>query len=229
MTLERLIFEAKYSGPLFLDRSGQVWRDLERKFPEVSSMGVTPEGATFQIRSKSTAIRYSGLSMAITEDFPTSITNVCEIADFLLPSVIKTFELEILDRVGARFVFVLPAKDKSEADTLLQGANLLTISSARIKGFGTQLAEIALKFIAQDDDQGYIFNLASASREINANIPRPVTIDDHRIPRDMLLVDIDRFSRKPVGVGTVSASEFIRVGYRTIETSLNSFFLSGRT
>jgi hypothetical protein len=226
LIFERLAFEVRYKGPLYLDRCGVVWRELESKYPELAATGIAADGANFQIKSRATSIKFGLRSTVIVEDFPTSLASLSEIADFLLPAIVKNFEIEIFERIGARYVFVLPVKEKSEADHLLLDTDIVKVSDQRVKLFGSEVADLGVKFNVQDEDQGYTFNIAAASRELEGTFPRLMTVDDHKIARRMLIIDADRFTRKSVGAGTLSPSDFVRMGYKTISNNLNKFLNS---
>jgi hypothetical protein len=222
LILERLAFEVRYKGPLYLDRCGLVWREFEARFPEASSGAIAPDGANFQLKERATVVKFGSSSMSVVEDYPTSLASLSEIADFLVPVIVKTFDVDVFERVGVRFIFLLPVKERRDADELVLSSRIFNLPDQKVKLFGTKPSEIGVRFGIESEDQGYTFNLVSASREVQGNVPRPIKVDYGNFPKNILIVDIDRFTRKPVGVGTVSASDLIRTTQKTISNNISA-------
>ncbi|MFI5420291.1 MAG: hypothetical protein ACHQ1H_04935 [Nitrososphaerales archaeon] len=228
LLFERLSFEVRYNGPLFIDRCGLVWREIEAKFPDVKATGIQPDGATFVLNKRSTTFKFNAYSLSIHEDYPPSLTGFSEIADFLIPRIVEAFELQVFTRIGVRSVHALPVKDKKEAETIILSSGLITLPENKIQLFGKETTDLAARFNIQDDDLSYTFNIGSVSRELQGTIPRPFTIQENQFALNVLAIDIDKFTRKSVAVGTASASDFIRLGQKTISNNLTSLFQTGR-
>jgi hypothetical protein len=222
LTLERLSFEVRYNGPFFLDRCGLIWKEIEGKFPEIVAIGIQPDGATFALNAQAITLKFNALSLNVHVEYPTSIITFAEITDFLVSRIVERLELQVFSRIGARFVYLLKVTDMKEADTLLLSSTLVGLPTDRIQLFGKEASAIATKFNLQDEDQGYTFNIGTVSRELQSNVPRPFVIDESRFAKNGLAIDIDKFTRKPVGVGVASASEFIRAGQKTISNNLGA-------
>lgn len=216
LTLERVTFEVRFKGRLYMDRCGQIWKAIEEKYPDLASAKVLPEGASFEIPQYSQTLRYSDTLLNISEDYPESLTRFSEVIDFLVPLVTRTLELALFERVGARFVFILSVSSREEAEAIIMASGLIRVPEEKVRLFGTELIEPAAKFVIQDENIGHILNLAALNREIIGRVPRPFTLEDKKFARHILMVDFDRFTRKAAGVGTLVPSEFVRVSHKNI-------------
>ncbi len=226
LIFDQAIFEVRYEhGYLYWDHCGKIWKSIQEKFPTLKFENVTTESAILKLQDEDITLQFSQNSINLTQQYPSDIRTLCELADVAVKNISKFLEISAFTRIGNRFRYLHRVKDSDESSKLLKQTGFFNIPENKFKKIGDTLKEPQVKFvITKSDEKGYIFNLQHVERKLNIALPKPVKADISEFISMALSIDVDFYTIKPVEESIVRPSELIKKNRSDIEFLLQELF-----
>lgn len=226
LIIERLIIEARYfHGYLYWDNCGRVWKTVLDKWPAFKEIEVSPQKAVLKMYEEGLELRFDKDNINIGQDYPPpSLKLLKELSNMVIPLIAKTFELESFTRIGNRIFYLYPTDNPDEAADIVRSTGLLDISKEKMEPFGDKMIEPRVRFVVQNDDIGYTFNLSAISRKLNVNLPKPIGVDTSKFISNAVMIDVDYFTRKPVDLSVIDFGDLIDTVQKNFKYNLTKLF-----
>jgi uncharacterized protein (TIGR04255 family) len=222
LVCEKAILEVKYpTNYLFWDNSGKTMSKLVEKYPQFELRDAKLSNVQSDWWSEGITLNFNHLKADLTQDYPKNWDNFKNISSALCDTLRSVLEVKLYERVGTRYVLVLPMKSEEEARAFFLKMNLVSINSEKLHPFGKgKIEEEQVVIRYEGDDRGYTFRLSHARREVTMKVNRPFEISTDRFQKNGVMFDVDCYTKKPVEAPVLIPADFIRLTLRTIEDSL---------
>lgn len=226
LIIERFIIEVRYlHGYLYWDNCGKIWKTLLDKWPNFKEIEVSTEKAVLKMHEESLELRFNKNNINIGQEYPPSSLKLFkELSNMVIPLIAKTFEIASFSRIGNRIFYLYPTDNPDEAADIIKSTGLLNISKEKTDPFGEKMLEPRVRFVLQNDDIGYTFNLSAISRSINLTLPKPIKINASDFIPHAVLIDVDYFTRKPVDLSVIDFDDLINTVQNNLKYNLIKLF-----
>ena len=223
LKLEKIIFEARYEkGFLYWDNSGKALADIVSKFPEIEVQQVNVSNVQSVWPNEGITLNFNQLKADVTQDYPQSLETFKEVSSYLIRIVETHLKMRTFTRIGARYTFILPTNSEKEAQGIAAKSNLININLERLQPFGNEVLDRQIVIRMEDESRGYLLNFSNQKREIALKLPKPLAIEASRFYPNVVMFDIDCYTKKLVDVSNLGVPDIIRVNLKTIEDNLFS-------
>lgn len=226
LVLEQLTLELRYgNGYLYVDRCGTILREIFGRWPLATAESVAVNETKIVMSDKQISLAFSDKRVALTQLYPSGISDLGEFGDFAISTICKFLEIDAFTRVGNRFIYMLKLEDEKESLDLLQRTGFFNIPKEKVSQIGDTVKEANIRFqITRDEEVGYGIRLGHVNRTLNLQLPKPIKYDASKFILSGLAIDVDCFTMKPVESGNVKAHELIKKNSRDMETMINGLF-----
>jgi uncharacterized protein (TIGR04255 family) len=220
--LEKAIIEVRYpTNYLFWDNSGKTISKVVEKYPNFELRDAQISNVQHDWWAEGFVLNFNSQKADLIQDFPKKLDTFKDVASTLCDALKAGLEVKLYERVGCRYIFVLPMKGPDEARDLFQKMNLISLKTEKLQHFlKGKIEEEQAVIRYEDDDRGYTFRLAHSTREAKLKIPRPFTVNSENFHKNGIILDVDCYTKKPVEAPIFMASDFIRLSFRTVEENL---------
>jgi hypothetical protein len=165
------------------------------------------------------------MSDYITQQQPSSLAFLGEVADATVETVTHLLEIETFTRIGNRFFNVLKVNDYNESIEHMKRLGCFEEIRNRTAKFGDIIKDPQIKFVInKGDEKGYIVNVGHQERSLSLTLPKYVKYETSAFLSKVLLIDIDFFTMKPVDCSIVKSSELVHKNGREIKHLISALF-----
>jgi hypothetical protein len=219
--LERIVFELRYdAGYLYWDHSGRVLYDMIGQFPKFEVRAVQLAGTQAEWTEEGLVFNFNNEKLDITQNEVGSVKLFKEVSAHLCSVIFTHLKLKTFTRAGVRFFYVYPTKSKDEADKLLSTSKLFCAETKETEPFG-RIVERELMLRIEGENRGYAIRLSAATRQvIRSGIAKPLSINTDKFHSNVVILDVDSYTKKAGDVAILSVPDFIRTSERTLEENL---------
>src|SRR5712692_8650488 len=125
--LENCTLEIRYPFALALwDKSGQVWKSIQEKWPEITPFHVEPMKTGFQLGKSRLQIEFEQAKIMSVEP-ERSLDQFSRDAKEFVRLTTQHLQISLYKRVGFRLVYFKEFKDKAEASAAFFSLGLITV------------------------------------------------------------------------------------------------------
>jgi hypothetical protein len=213
-----------------LDRSGAIWRDFYNLAKDdLDVRQVNPQNCQFVFKSKNASATFSAKNFAVACEFPkNNLTAFEELCGFITKCISERLEPSVFSRVGYRVTLNHLFADKQSAesaylklrlaedskDTLSLGGSILGLKGGKpISG--------SMSLRAETEEIGRLLQIRTEERTYEVNMPA-FGLEPKSYLSNVLVVDIDSYTKKPTGAGGFDAVAFVRGHHKELMQLSNS-------
>jgi hypothetical protein len=223
--LEQRVCEARVpQSYLFWDYSGRFWTEIVRVIPDLRLQNANPGNTQFAsndflLVAEPGLLRATAKGHTRQPDFQAKASEFFEIA-------VKMFKIDVFERLGYRVIHGREYPSMPEAISAFGGFELLSVPKSSPFGTAEQTAAMDTRMTWEDDDVGVTLAVRTELRTFQAVLPWEVRdyITASSSKKNMLVVDVDRFTKKKLNRDQASAHEWIGASDRFIRKSLTRGF-----
>ncbi|MCP3963426.1 MAG: hypothetical protein GY719_36785 [bacterium] len=177
--LDKVAFEIKFAfGHIYLDRCGQVLVEIERTMPGWVAGEVSPNSGRVQCPAHRQVANFNTEGFHIIASRPHNLDTFCDHATSLWRILRSNLGLDNLIRIGARFYFLLPAKDLEQVDERIANADLNVRLPSRLDAAYTPIRRHIVVILKREEVE-YRVELSGVER--TESIPPPKGLPDPRL------------------------------------------------
>ncbi|SRR6266404_4084967 len=222
LTLEKVILEARYNNaPLFWDNSGKAMSVLIRKYPKFELVNAQLSNVQSNWWDEAIVFNFNNQKADISQDYPASLETFKGVASAMCDAVREYLELRSYTRIGVRYILTYPLSSAEDARDFFLKLGLIAVPAERLQRFTkgkTEEQQVMIRF--EDEDRGYAFRLSHTPREFSVKISRPIDVRTDKFKKNVIIFDVDCFTKKNVEAPAFSAPDFIRITFKTLENNL---------
>lgn len=222
-TLKRMTFEFRYDPAYLLwDRGGQIWAQAKQQWPDIICKTAQPNQTHFSIKDK------FELNIELEKSFIIAyrpdLNELVVHHDYFLNLVRKSLEISSYNRLGGRFVFEKIFKNKNAACEAFLSSNMIKFPKGKHFGIDGKVAAPQCVFKWEDDNIGVRGSLQAASRKVEIDMPPEIEgIDPIKVENDLVLLDIDYYTKAPTNPGQFRVADWINQTFHLIKRDSHIF------
>ena len=210
---------------LFWDYAGRLWTSVGKAIPDIKVISATPANTQFEagdllLVAEPGILRSTARGSVSMDDFISATTTFFEIGIDLL-------KFQVFDRVGYRVIFSRDFSSMSDAAAAFGEWKVINTPADTV--FGVKQAPTILdsKITWESEDLGILFGLRTEKRTVEARVPWEMRsqVQAKGSERFLLVVDVDRYTKKQLNREQLGISEYIGGSNRAIRKSLTKGFL----
>lgn len=206
------------------DHAGSLWSDIRSLFKDFKHRQVTPNEVFFHADGRFDIV-VALERFAITDYDPKgSIDRTAEVASQVYRCVTRHLGLRVFTRIGTRMYYVLEFKTPEEARRKAREFGLTYVPPVPLFGVVPGSVSPTFKVDVDDGEIGYTAQLYTVERKMDFNPPpefanSPIKrIED---TRHELMLDVDFFTKKPIGVESFEMTEWLAGWNRAANSDMN--------
>lgn len=222
LTLEKVILEVRYdTAYLFWDNSGKAMSLLQAKYPKLELRDAQISNVQSDWWDEGIVLNFNHQKADVTQDYPASLDVFKGVCAAVCGAVSDTFGVKSYSRAGVRYFFTYPLKSREAARDFFVQLGIVSLKPEGFKALGNgKIEEEQVMVRFEDEDRGYTFRFAHTPREVTIKVARPVQVQTDKFQKNVIVFDVDCFTKKRVEVPVFVPADFIRVNSKTIESSL---------
>lgn len=222
LILEKVVLELRYDNAhLFWDNSGKAMMRIGAKYPKLEIVNAQISNVQSSLWDEGIVLNFNNLKADVTQDYPSSLETFKGVSSAVCEAVSEYFDVKSYNRIGVRYIFIYPLGSKEVARDFVLKLGLVALPPERLQPFGnvkTEEQQVMIRF--EDEDRGYAFRLSHAPRDITLNISRPIVANTEKFQKNVVIFDLDCFTKKKVEAPVFVPADFIRITYKTVENNL---------
>lgn len=219
--LEQRVCEARMPQSfLFWDFSGRFWADIVRRVPDLRVLSANPghtqfESDDFLLIAEPGLLRATAKGHLGHSEFQEKATEFFEVA-------IDLFKIDVFDRLGYRVIYGREYPSMKEASSAFGEFGLLSIPQPSPFGIAEQSSAMDARITWEDENVGATLGVRTERRNFQAVIPWEARdyIKTTNSQKSMLVIDVDRFTKKKLNRDQASLKEWIGTSEKFIKKSL---------
>lgn len=226
--VDRYVCETRMpTNYLFWDYSGRLWTSLARVFPEMKFVNANPGHTEFEVGgfllvAEPGVLRATANGSVGFDDFLIKATEFFDVS-------VELLSFEVFDRVGYRTILVREYPSMPEAAEAFKELGLLSVPRSPI--FGLKAVEPSgfdVRITWDSDDVGILASLRTEKRVVEPIVPWEIRnqVMVKGAERFLLVIDVDRFTRKKLNRDQLGFNEWISGSNRIIRKSISQVFLN---
>ncbi|MCP4202358.1 MAG: hypothetical protein GY769_10545 [bacterium] len=224
--LERAILELRFPAALTLwDRAGQVWTDAKRRWPDLEARKAEPGETIFRLRNE-LELSVGLQSLRIVAFFPSrKLKPLVEIAGGFVKPTLETLGVEILDRVGARFLYFQKHPDREHAAEAILATKLMRSPKGSHFGVEGDVAETEYVARIEEATKGVTVRLKVEGRKVDFVPPPNVSeLKEFHRKEQGIVFDVDCYSTVEMTPSQLDPVEWIEQWNQTVKRGSDLFF-----
>jgi uncharacterized protein (TIGR04255 family) len=222
LIFEKAVLEVRYpTNYLFWDNSGKTILKFIEKYPHFELRDAQLSNVQYDWWSEGMILNFNHQKADVTQDYPKTLDNFKNVSAALCDALKGGLEVKMYERIGCRYIFLLPMKTSEEARDLFLKLNLVSLKSEKLQHFlKGKIEEEQAVVRYEDDDRGYTFRFLHSQRELKLRVSRPVVVNTDNFHKNGVIFDVDCYTKKSVGASVFMPADFIRLTFRTVEENL---------
>lgn len=206
---------------LFWDLSGRLWTEMARVFPNLKAVNANPahtefEEGDFLLVAEPGVLRVTAKGTVALDEFLKRAAGFFEVG-------IEVLGFELFERLGYRIVFLREFPSIRAACEAFADLKVLSLP-AEPPPFGIKEPPSALdtRITWESEETGTIMGLRAERRNVEPQIPWELRgqIKATGSERFLLVIDVDRYTRKRMVRDQLSVYEWITTSHKLIRRSL---------
>jgi hypothetical protein len=226
-TLERAVIELRYSQAYRLwDRSGIIWSEAQRLWPDLHLIDANPAKTHFRIADKlELAVELENARAVALQPKHGHLDEFSDLATLFFKIVLENLEPSSLLRVGMRFIYFMKFSDRDAASMAMTDLALLKIIDPATFGSENKvtLPEYAVRY--EGKAKGFSVRIRAEGRRLD--FEPPIEIEAlHAVHQETfgIVFDIDHFTVAPMAVDQLSIAEWSRQASRLTKQVASNYF-----
>jgi hypothetical protein len=221
--LEQFVFEVRYPFAfLHWDRSGTIWSELARKWPELESVVAQPGETRFRLGN---SYQFTiAMERASAEAMRPKIEEFAAFSDHFMAVLIRELQIAELRRVALRSIFFRVTKDLQTASIDFIKTGLVRVPEGKVFGieaFSTTSPKYSMRW--EGKSTAATLTVEAQRRSLNFQPPFGFHgIDAIKKEETGILFDVDYSTTAPMAVGTLKPSEWIPQVFRVVKRDLET-------
>jgi hypothetical protein len=222
LVVENFILETRFErGFLYWDNCGKIWKQICEKWPNLVMKKVTPEEAIFAIENEGLQLKFNNAIINLSQNYPPNSLKIFkEIACEAIPLIAKQLEVTVFSRIGNRICYIYPVQDIEKAEATLLETGMINIPESKVSLFKGKLKNPGVSFRIEDEDVGYTFRILTQARTLNIEIPKILKVDASGFKKDVILIDVDYYTKKPTDLSIINFEELINTVQKNLKYNL---------
>lgn len=225
-TLDSVTFEFRYTNAFVLwDRSGKLWTEATRKWPDLEMVTAQPNRTVFKIgdRIEMTAELGSARITSYLGEFPPSQFPI--ISKEFLELASTCLGLNVFSRVGLRFAFSRAFADRAVEIAAMHGTGFIKTPEEGYWGTEGQPGSLDYRVRWEGKRNGVQIRIAHEDRVFEIQNPMGVRME---VPKRQefhgVVFDIDFFTLAPTEIGQLDADSWIQTYIKELKRQADHFF-----
>jgi len=223
--LDRAIVEIRYPPALLhWDRAGRLWSTMKGKWPELRLHQAQPSQTIFTLASPRREAVVE-LEQARIIEFKTdkALPSFIEAVYDFFDVVLVTLEIDTIERIGFRQIFLHKTQDASTAAGLVADTGVLRLPPGSPFGITGKLLGPEYVVRWEGDTLGVRAALKAETRTLDYN-PPPSTpeLDAFRRETHGVVCDVDLFTTQPITVDQLNVREWLQQAALTVHRDAES-------
>lgn len=216
--LSRVILELRYDeGFLYWDNCGATNLAIRNQFPNWIWERTDTELSIFKDIRKRINLVFNIKHIRFVQDEVDNLNQFKKAANQITPIILEKLKINSFNRVGNRFLYVMPLKNIDEGLEILRKNKLIEIPEEKLKLFGENPNKINFVLYIRDGDFQYRTEITTIERVEKGGIGK---IDEKYFPKCGLKFDMDFVQINKVEASNFVYDEFIQRNYKFIENNL---------
>lgn len=216
-TLARIVIEIRYDNAYHIwDKCGDLWNSASLVWPGILPTGVEPNMQSFRFNDVY-EFRVE-IDKAFMIAYYSKVKDVIHDQEIFIELVTNVLGIKYFNRVGARFFFEKECKDEFEVYEKFKSIDIVKIPKAKFFNIDGDPLPLEFSFKKENDDVGFRVLFKSASKKFT--IEKPIAVPEFNfedVNKNLLLYDIDYFTKKITNPGQLKISEWVRQIYHIIK------------
>jgi hypothetical protein len=216
----QVTLELRYDEAFQLwDRTGSLWRELQRHFKSLKHNQVSPNQSTF-VADNRFVLSVSLTNAVITDHKPTGgASNTVQAMSTFAEAVVEELQIPVLKRVGTRFIHSLRCKDADEVRVKLSEALPVRFAAAALFNVTATHITPSLKLDINDEELGYTAHLHAIEKRYDLEPPPDLSelnLDHGSQTINEMVFDVDFFTMRPLPTESFEPSVWLNGWNKTI-------------
>jgi len=206
---------------VFWDYSGRLWAAVTRVIPDLKVVAANPAHTEFAsddllLVAETGVIRATARGTVRHEEFLKKTADFFHIA-------IDMLEIDVFERLGYRIIYTQDFPSMKEAAAGFTEFKLLSLPQPSIFGVEEPPEVLGARVTWENDDVAFTLDVRTEKRNTEPQIPWEMKdqMNASGTERSLLVVDVDRYTKKSVSRGQLSIEEWINNSHRNIKKSLS--------
>ncbi len=216
--LNRVILELRYDeGFLYWDNCGATNLAIRNQFPNWIWKRTDTELSIFKDIRRRIELVFNIHHIRFVQDQVDNLSQFKKAAKQITPIILEKLKIDSFNRVGNRFLCVMPLENIDEGLEILRKNKLIEIPEEKLKLFGENPNKTNFVLYIKDGDFQYRTEITTIERVEKGGIGK---IDEKYFPKCGLRFDMDFAQTNKVEASNFISDEFIQRNYKFLENNL---------
>jgi hypothetical protein len=178
---------------LVFDRTGEIYRQLARKFTNLHSDAASP--AQTQMTAEEGSIGIEIRALRLTDNSPDSkLEKFAQNMKAVMDVGAKQLDLTVYTRIGLRQILTKKYNTLQDAETALNDVHLFKLGQEKRFGAGPNISEFQIRW--EDKAIGATFRMKAESATLDAKLHPDLEVEPRDIHKELhhLVLDLDYYT-----------------------------------